>query len=120
MIALQSPALLTSLSRFAEISKLSFTRLHIFSCIGALALTFAQQYSQHWILSNILALSFAYSAISLFYLDSFATASILLAGLFFYDIWWVFGSKAVFGENADVMVSVAKVSRSISSSSDLR
>ncbi|GAA5984411.1 hypothetical protein JCM5350_003352 [Sporobolomyces pararoseus] len=91
-----------------EISKLSFTRLHIFSCIGALTLTFAQQYTQHWILSNILALSFAYSAISLFYLDSFATASILLAGLFFYDIWWVFGSKAVFGENADVMVSVAK------------
>ncbi|GAA5893947.1 aspartic endopeptidase [Sporobolomyces salmoneus] len=88
--------------------KLSFTRLHIFSCIGALALTFAQQYTQHWLLSNILALSFAYSAISLFYLDSFTTASILLAGLFFYDIWWVFGSKAVFGDGADVMVSVAK------------
>lgn len=26
-----------------------------------------------------------------------------------YDIWWVFGSKAVFGNGADVMVAVAKV-----------
>ncbi|GAA5844294.1 hypothetical protein JCM3766R1_002901 [Sporobolomyces carnicolor] len=88
--------------------KLSFTKLHVFACIGALALTLAQQYTQHWVLSNLLALSFAYSAISLFYLDSFATASILLGGLFFYDVWWVFGSKAVFGQGADVMVSVAK------------
>ncbi|GAA6008143.1 hypothetical protein JCM11491_001900 [Sporobolomyces phaffii] len=88
--------------------KYSFTKLHVAAGVGALALTAAQQYSQHWILSNLLALSFAYSAISLFYLDSFATASILLGGLFFYDVWWVFGSKAVFGQGADVMVSVAK------------
>lgn len=27
--------------------------------------------------------------------DSFRTGSILLFGLFFYDIWWVFGTKVV-------------------------
>merc|ERR1712217_948607 len=32
--------------------------------------------------------------------------AIMLVGLFFYDVFWVFGSKPVFGSN--VMVSVAK------------
>lgn len=30
-------------------------------------------------------------------LDSFKTGSILLSGLFFYDIWWVFGTNVVCG-----------------------
>lgn len=64
-------------------------------------------YTGNWILSNLVALSFSFNAISLLYLDSFATGSILLAGLFVYDIWWVFGSKAVFGKGANVMVDVA-------------
>ncbi|GAA5925239.1 aspartic endopeptidase [Sporobolomyces koalae] len=88
--------------------KFSFTKLHVFAGIGAAVLTVSQQYTQHWVLSNTLALAFAYSAISVFYVDSFLTGSILLGGLFFYDVWWVFGSKAVFGQQADVMVSVAK------------
>merc|ERR1712100_197175 len=33
------------------------------------------------------------------------TGAIMLIGLFFYDIFWVFGSKSVFGSN--VMVTVA-------------
>ncbi|KAI0277418.1 signal peptide peptidase-domain-containing protein [Russula aff. rugulosa BPL654] len=51
------------------------------------------------LLTNILALSFGHGAMSMLKLDSFKTGSILLSGLFFYDIWWVFGTK--------VMVSVA-------------
>jgi len=90
--------------------RFSFTKLHVFAVFGALALTISQQYTQHWTLSNLLALSFAYSSISLFYHDSFLTGSILLGGLFLYDIWFVFGTKAVFGEKANVMVSVAQVS----------
>jgi len=50
-------------------------------------------------LTNVLALSFGHQAISLLKIDSFKTGGILLSGLFFYDIWWVFGTK--------VMVSVA-------------
>ncbi|GAA6064332.1 hypothetical protein JCM10212_003577 [Sporobolomyces blumeae] len=92
----------------ADQFRVTFTRLHVFSALSAVALALAQQYTQYWVLSNVLALSAAYTAIGLFYVDSFATGSILLAGLFLYDIWWVFGSKAAFGEGADVMVSVAK------------
>ncbi|TDL24176.1 hypothetical protein BD410DRAFT_786262 [Rickenella mellea] len=51
------------------------------------------------ILTDILALSFSHSALSVLKIDSFQTGSILLAGLFFYDIWWVFGTE--------VMVKVA-------------
>ncbi|GJJ06307.1 hypothetical protein Clacol_000498 [Clathrus columnatus] len=52
------------------------------------------------LITNILGLSFAFNALCLLKLDSFKTGSILLAGLFIYDIWWVFGTE--------VMVQVAK------------
>jgi minor histocompatibility antigen H13 len=51
------------------------------------------------LLTNVLALSFGHQAISLLKIDSFKTGCILLSGLFFYDVWWVFGTK--------VMVNVA-------------
>jgi minor histocompatibility antigen H13 len=47
------------------------------------------------LLTNILALSFGHDAMSMLKVDSFRTGSILLSGLFFYDIWWVFGTKVV-------------------------
>jgi minor histocompatibility antigen H13 len=47
------------------------------------------------LLTNILALSFAHDAMSMLKADSFQTGSILLSGLFFYDVWWVFGTKVV-------------------------
>jgi minor histocompatibility antigen H13 len=40
-------------------------------------------------------LSFGHGAMSMLKLDSFKTGIILLSGLFFYDIWWVFGTKVV-------------------------
>jgi len=51
------------------------------------------------LLTDILALSFSHSALSIMKLDQFKTGVILLSGLFLYDIWWVFGT--------DVMVKVA-------------
>ncbi|KAF8581601.1 hypothetical protein K439DRAFT_1636025 [Ramaria rubella] len=51
------------------------------------------------LLTNILGLSFSYNALCLLKLDSFQTGTILLSGLFLYDIWWVFGTE--------VMVKVA-------------
>ena len=67
-----------------------------------LAAAFTLHYSltKNWISSNLLGLSFAFTAIKILHLDSFKTGMILLAGLFLYDIFWVFGT--------DVMVSVAK------------
>ena len=47
------------------------------------------------LLTDILALSFGHDAMSMLKIDSFKTGSILLSGLFFYDVWWVFGTKVV-------------------------
>jgi hypothetical protein len=47
------------------------------------------------LLTNILALSFGHDAMSALKVDSFKTGSILLSGLFLYDIWWVFGTTVV-------------------------
>ena len=66
----------------------------------ALAFTAIYSLTKNWITSNLLGLSFAFTAIKVLHLDSFKTGMILLAGLFIYDIFWVFGT--------DVMVSVAK------------
>ncbi|RDB16955.1 Minor histocompatibility antigen H13 [Hypsizygus marmoreus] len=51
------------------------------------------------LITDLLSLSFSHNALSLLKLDTFQTGSILLSGLFFYDIWWVFGTE--------VMVKVA-------------
>lgn len=47
------------------------------------------------LMTNILGLSFAYNALCLLKIDSFQTGTILLTGLFIYDIWWVFGTEVV-------------------------
>jgi len=56
--------------------------------------------TKHWISNNILGLAFSIQGISMLSLSSFKIGSILLGGLFIYDIFWVFGT--------DVMVTVAK------------
>ncbi|PWN21101.1 peptidase A22B, signal peptide peptidase, partial [Microstroma glucosiphilum] len=56
--------------------------------------------TRHWMCSNVIALSLSLQAISLMGLDSFLTGSIMLGGLFVYDVFWVFGTE--------VMVSVAR------------
>jgi len=56
--------------------------------------------TKHWIATNFYGLSFSTNGIKMFALPSFKTGAILLSGLFFYDVFWVFGT--------DVMVTVAK------------
>ncbi|PRP84158.1 hypothetical protein PROFUN_04149 [Planoprotostelium fungivorum] len=69
---------------------------------GTMATVVAIWYAttKHWVANNILGLSFSIQGISLLSLGSYKIGSILLGGLFFYDIFWVFGT--------DVMVTVAK------------
>jgi minor histocompatibility antigen H13 len=62
--------------------------------------------TKSWLANNVLAAALGLSAIDLLALGDFQSGTVLLSGLFFYDIFWVFGSKSVFGTN--VMVSVAK------------
>jgi len=53
-----------------------------------------------WILNNLMGICFCLKGIEKLSLGTYKIASILLVGLFFYDIFWVFGT--------DVMVTVAK------------
>jgi len=56
--------------------------------------------SKHWLMNNLMAISFCMQGIEKFSLGTYKIGAILLVGLFFYDIFWVFGT--------DVMVTVAK------------
>lgn len=78
----------------------------VFGFILAAPLTLWYYKRRAWLPNNVLATGLALSAIDMLALSDFLTAAVLLLGLFFYDIFWVFGSKSVFGAN--VMVSVAK------------
>jgi minor histocompatibility antigen H13 len=91
---------LISLASLSELLSLRVTALHPPLILSALAIVAAYLYTRHWVSSNVLALSLSLSSISMLSLDSFQTGSIMLTGLFLYDIFWVFGTN--------VMVSVAR------------
>ena len=57
-------------------------------------------FSQHWIANNLFGLAFSINGVEFLQLNKVSTGCILLGGLFFYDIFWVFGTN--------VMVTVAK------------
>lgn len=66
-------------------------------CAGA---SIAYALTKKWWLNNILGCAFSIQGIEMLALGSYAIGCILLAGLFVYDVFWVFGTE--------VMVSVAK------------
>jgi len=68
----------------------------VFSCV-VVALYFQKKY---WALNNVLGICFCMQGIERLSLGTYKIGAILLVGLFFYDIFWVFGT--------DVMVTVAK------------
>merc|ERR1712217_749197 len=74
-------------------------------CIGA-AMAYGFMMSKNWIINNVFGVSFCLAGIKMITLNSYKTGAIMLVGLFFYDVFWVFGYKSIFGSN--VMVSVAK------------
>lgn len=56
--------------------------------------------TKHWATNNLLGIIFTLFALENMFLGSFKVGAIMLCGLFFYDIFWVFGT--------DVMETVAK------------
>merc|ERR1719277_266987 len=56
--------------------------------------------TKNWVANNLFGLSFCVFGIEQMSLGSFQVGCILLGGLFFYDVFWVFFT--------DVMVTVAK------------
>ncbi|KAJ3022901.1 hypothetical protein HKX48_004945 [Thoreauomyces humboldtii] len=84
----------------AEVGTFRFGVFHLALLVVSIIIGGFYAMTKHWILSNIYGEAFSTSAIQLLNLDSFKTGMALLAFLFFYDIFWVFGT--------DVMVTVAK------------
>lgn len=77
-----------------------FTHSDILAFILASALGVWYILTKHWVANNAFGLAFALNGIELLPVNSIRIGCILLCGLFFYDVFWVFGT--------DVMVSVAK------------
>lgn len=65
----------------------------------AAAFAYSWFQTKHYILNNIFGISLSIKGIESLSLGSYKVGAILLSGLFFYDIFWVFGT--------DVMVTVA-------------
>jgi len=84
----------------------TMTALELVGCGVGAAMAYGFLVSKHWIINNVFGCSFCILGIKMISLSSYKTGAIMLIGLFFYDVFWVFGSKSVFGSN--VMVSVAK------------
>ncbi|TXG73342.1 hypothetical protein EZV62_001921 [Acer yangbiense] len=80
--------------------EVEFTRSQIVAAIPGTFFCAWYASQKHWLANNILGLSFCIQGIEMLSLGSFKTGAILLAGLFVYDIFWVFFTP--------VMVSVAK------------
>ncbi|KAH0463817.1 hypothetical protein IEQ34_006603 [Dendrobium chrysotoxum] len=77
-----------------------FTRSQIVASIPGTFFCAWYASQKHWLANNVLGISFSIQGIEMLSLGSFKTGAILLAGLFVYDIFWVFFTP--------VMVSVAK------------
>jgi len=76
----------------------NLTEIIAFFLAAAICVLYFQ--SKPWYLNNVLGISFCLQGIERFSLGTYKIGAILLVGLFFYDIFWVFGTE--------VMVSVAK------------
>ncbi|XP_024989798.1 signal peptide peptidase-like isoform X1 [Cynara cardunculus var. scolymus] len=80
--------------------EVEFTRSQVVAAIPGTFFCAWYAAQKHWLANNILGLAFCIQGIEMLSLGSFKTGAILLAGLFVYDIFWVFFTP--------VMVSVAK------------
>ncbi|KAJ3683565.1 hypothetical protein LUZ60_013792 [Juncus effusus] len=91
-IVLQAP--------FFKSFSVEFTKSQLIMSIPGTFFCTWYAYKKHWLANNVLGVAFCVQGIEMLSLGSFKTGAILLAGLFFYDIFWVFFTP--------VMVSVAK------------
>ena len=83
-----------------EILNLDFTTQDIIILIASAVVGVWYFLKKHWVANNLFGLAFAINGVELLHLNKVLTGCILLGGLFFYDIFWVFGTN--------VMVTVAK------------
>lgn len=79
---------------------LELTATDTVSILLAAGVVFLYFQKKYWALNNVLGICFCLQGIERLSLGTYKIGAILLVGLFFYDIFWVFGT--------DVMVTVAK------------
>jgi minor histocompatibility antigen H13 len=79
---------------------LTFTPSLALSLIVGTAFSVVYFQTKHWAMNNVFGISFCVQALEKISIGSYTNGLIMLCGLFFYDIFWVFGT--------DVMVTVAK------------
>ena len=86
--------------KVTKIDAISLTQLDLIALAlsGVIALCYA--FTQHWLVNNVIGVIFCVFTIQSVFLGDFKRGAILLGGLFFYDIFWVFGT--------DVMETVAR------------
>lgn len=94
----------TSMCRLYDINKYLITTL-VFTWFLFSFLTNSDYKNFKIYVNNIIAIQVAVSAIKIIDVEDINTAVILLSGLFIFDIFWVFGSKAI--TNESVMEKVA-------------
>ncbi|BBN16394.1 minor histocompatibility antigen H13 [Marchantia polymorpha subsp. ruderalis] len=80
--------------------EVEFTKSQVVAGIPGTFFCIWYVFKKHWLANNTLGLAFSIQGIEMLSLGSFKIGAILLAGLFIYDIFWVFFTP--------VMVSVAK------------
>lgn len=79
---------------------IDFTLADVVSFVSSAIFSFFYFKKKHWVMNNVFGICFCLKGIERFSLGTYKIGAILLIGLFFYDIFWVFGT--------DVMVTVAK------------
>lgn len=79
---------------------LDCTVADILAFMGSAAFCGVYFQTKHWTMNNVMGICFCLQGIERFSLGTYKIGAILLVGLFFYDIFWVFGTE--------VMVTVAK------------
>lgn len=78
----------------------TFTTAEFIAFVFAIIFSYVYFRTKHFLLNNVLGISFCIQSIERISLGSYKNGAIALIGLFFYDIFWVFGTE--------VMVTVAK------------
>lgn len=89
----------TTLPLLGEIDAM-FSPAELVCMIPAGVFSYYYYKTKHFMMNNVLGISFCVQSIERISIGSYKIGAILLVGLFFYDIFWVFGT--------DVMVTVAK------------
>lgn len=79
--------------------KFSFNNSDVLAFLFSAATAYWYVDTKHWWGNNLFGVAFCIQAIEMVSLGKYVTGAILLAGLFLYDVFWVFGT--------DVMVTVA-------------